>query len=67
MGWFFHPLSGNGYQFWSGIGSDLSEVTLFGALMTAYYHHNCHVKGCLRWGKHKVDGSPYCSKHKEIK
>lgn len=63
--WLFHPLSGNGYQFWSGIGSDFSELPLLGAIALAYFHHNCHVKGCPRWGKHKVNGSPYCAKHKD--
>lgn len=51
------------YLFWSGIFGDL---TIFAAVLAHYFKHNCHVKGCLRLGKHTVDGSPYCSKHKII-
>lgn len=40
------PLHGNGYQFWSGIGSDFGEVFLVGAAWTLIRKHNCHVKGC---------------------
>lgn len=61
----FHPLTGNGYQFWSGIGSDFSEVTILAGLAGLYYKHNCHVKKCPRIGKHIIKGSPYCTKHLE--
>lgn len=47
-----HPYVGNGYQFWSGIGSDIGEVSLIGALMMVYRHHNCAAPRCLRIGKH---------------
>lgn len=52
--------SGSLYLFWSGFFGD---VTIFAALFGLYFHHNCRVKGCLRWGKHKVGGSSYCTKH----
>jgi len=46
-GWFYtyfvHILSGNGYQFWSGIGSDLGEVTLLGIVLVWWRSHNCHA------------------------
>lgn len=56
------------YNFWSGFGSDLGEVTLVAAIITpvivTYRHANCHVKGCPRIGK-PVSGTPYraCHKH----
>lgn len=58
-------LSGPFYGFWSGVGSDFSELAIVGAVIAAYRHHNCHVKGCLWLGKHKVDGTPFvvCAKH----
>lgn len=57
--------SGNQYGFWSGFGSDLGELTIIGALLAGYKHHNCAVKGCPRFGTHKVDGTKYktCHKH----
>lgn len=61
----FHPLSGAGYQFWSGIGSDLSELTLLGLFFGAWRHLNCHAPGCLRLGKHPTADGQYklCRKH----
>lgn len=60
--------SGPGYGFFSGIGSDLGEVTLVGALAVMYRHHTCHVdspKSCWRPGRHHVEGTPYkvCKRH----
>jgi hypothetical protein len=54
--------SGAWYLFWSGIFGD---VAIFAAAVGLYRSHNCHVKGCLRIGKHKVDGTPYtvCGSH----
>ena len=53
-----HPLQGNGYQSWSGIISDVSEVTLPIGVVAFYIQHTC--KGhwwCWRWAHHKVDGT----------
>lgn len=62
--WLWHPLEGPGYQFWSGIASDLGEVTLVGAVVALAKHHNCHHKGCLLPGhRHPVHGWPACKKH----
>lgn len=44
LDWFC--LAGRGYQFWSGIGSDFSEVTLIAGIYVLIRRHNCHVKGC---------------------
>lgn len=53
-----HPLSGNGYQWYSGIGSDFGELTLITGLMVAFWrtrkHLECHVespKPCHRIGR----------------
>jgi hypothetical protein len=58
-------LSGYGYGFWSGIGSDLGEFALIGAVVALYRKHNCHVKGCWRLSRHPVEGTPWvtCRKH----
>lgn len=50
------------YNFWSGFGSDLGEVTLVGAIVAAARHKNCHVKGCWRLG-HPHEGVVRCRKH----
>lgn len=57
-------LSGPWYGFWSGIGSDLGEVTLLGALVMYARHHNCHATGCWRLG-HPHEGVVHCRKHRE--
>jgi hypothetical protein len=56
--------SGPYYGFWSGFGSDLGEATIFVAIVAAWRHHNCHVKGCPRIGR-PVPGTPYvaCPRH----
>ncbi len=51
--------------FWGGIGSCLSEFAILGLVWRKV---NCHAKGCLRVGLHKVDGTPYitCKKHHPV-
>ena len=44
----FDPLHSDGYNFWSGIGSDFGEVTILIAVLAWWKHHNCQVKGCWR-------------------
>ncbi len=53
------------YNFWSGFGSDISELLILGGIIQLYRKHNCHVKGCWRVGKYPVEGTPYivCKKH----
>lgn len=47
-GYFFHPLHGTGYQFWSGIAG--SFLTSIPGWLVAFFlfirARNCHVKGC---------------------
>jgi len=63
--WLFHPLGGLGYQFWSGIGSDFSEVAILSGFYLLLRKHNCHVKGCWRmqWHEHPDNGHPVCKHH----
>jgi hypothetical protein len=60
IGW-LDPLSGLGYQFWSGIGSGspiLAGVAVF------LRHHNCSTKGCWRPGHYNpVTHTLACRRH----
>jgi hypothetical protein len=73
-GWLAHPLgscTGNaslvvrckGYNFWSGIGSDLGEVTLLTAVLATYWHHTCHVSRCWRLGRFDHGHLKLCAHH----
>jgi hypothetical protein len=57
--------SGHAYLFWSGVGSDITEVAIVGGLISVYRRHSCHVDSCWRIGKHAVADSPFvvCRKH----
>lgn len=74
--WLLHPLGycvGNqkmiiackGYNFWSGIISDLGEVTLIGGALAMLKHLNCDAPRCFRYGPHRTaDGHhKLCRKH----
>jgi len=63
-----HPLGGLGYQFWSGIGSDIGEITIIGALFAVWSNHNCHIHRCWRLSWHpskKYGGHIVCRHHHE--
>lgn len=45
-------LSGPQYGFWSGVGSDISELAIFGALAAHVRSVNCEVHGCWRLARH---------------
>lgn len=65
---YLHPLGGTGYQFWSGIGSDIGEITLIGALIAVWSKHNCHIHRCWRLSWHpsqKYGGHIVCRHHHE--
>lgn len=57
------------YNFWSGIGSDLGEITLVTAVLTilvgAYRKVNCNDPDCWRIGKHPTEGGTFhfCHHH----
>lgn len=60
-----HPISQTGTNLYGGIGSDLTEITIIGAIVAAYQHRQCHVTGChrLSWHPHPEHGHPVCKKH----
>jgi len=58
--------------FFAGFGSDFGEYTVAAAVAghaIAYWRkHRCHGerrpgKKCRRYGRHVVDGSPFCDRH----
>jgi hypothetical protein len=53
-------LSGPFYGYWSGSGGTLEayarDIILISLL---WYHANCHARGCWRWGRYQVEGTPY--------
>lgn len=55
-------VSGRWYAFWSGVGGDLAFIA---APLVVLRRHNCHVKWCLRIGRHPVAGTMYtvCRRH----
>lgn len=56
-----NPLYGSGYQFWSGIGSDVFLAT---GIAAAARHLNCDKRGCWRLGhRHPDHGRPTCRRH----
>lgn len=68
--WLAHVLglddaSGAAYLWWSGIGADLSEFALVGALLAHLRRFNCHVHGCPRLARHPVTGTGFvvCRRH----
>jgi hypothetical protein len=70
VSWLLHVLgvddvSGRWYAFWSGAGSDISELAIVGALLAIVRKHTCHVGRCWRIGRAPVDGTPWhvCWRH----
>lgn len=56
--------AGHAYSFWSGIGSDLGEITIIGGLLMVLRKHNCEVHGCWRLGRHQTGaGHHVCRGH----
>lgn len=51
------------YNFWSGFGSDLGEITIVGGLVAMYRQHECHQDGCHRVGKFPFEQYKLCRKH----
>jgi hypothetical protein len=57
--------NGNWYALWSGIGSDLGELTI---VLVVWRKVNCHAKHCWRIGLHHVDRTHYvtCARHHPV-
>jgi len=56
------------YNLWSGIVSDISELTLIATVATGitifWRKHNCHEHRCWRLSWHPdSDGHPVCKRH----
>lgn len=56
-----NPFRGDGYQFWSGIGSDAGEATI---VLVLIHHINCSEKGCWRIGH--PGRNHLCHRHHQI-
>jgi hypothetical protein len=54
------------YQLESGFVPALTVLTLLSAVGSLYHLHNCHQDGCWRFGKHRVNGTPYCQHHHHL-
>jgi hypothetical protein len=52
-----------GYNFWSGIGADIGEITLIVSVISAVLwfrrHYQCHEETCSKIGVHHVRGTPF--------
>lgn len=53
------------YQLLSGLVPALTVLGLATFIAGAWRHVDCHYDGCWRIGKHKVNGTPFCSRHHE--
>lgn len=55
-------VSGRWYAFWSGFAGDIG---LIGAAYALLRKHNCHVKHCVRVGRHQIAGTDWvvCRRH----
>jgi hypothetical protein len=62
--WLWHPLQSVGYQFWSGLGSDISEITIIAGALAILKHLNCDSPRCFRYGPHRTaDGHHKLCRH----
>lgn len=42
------------YNFWSGFGSDLEEITIVAGIVAVFKKHNCQIGWCWRIGHHRI-------------
>lgn len=55
------------YDFVSGVGPMFLTAIGMTTIITGLWHGlNCHQEGCWRIGKHKVNGTPWCSRHQHL-
>ncbi|MHB1954996.1 MAG: hypothetical protein ACYCOU_14765 [Sulfobacillus sp.] len=56
--------TGQNYALYSGFLPVLITSLGLSTIVTGLWHGlNCHEPGCWRIGKHKVNGTPWCSVH----
>jgi hypothetical protein len=62
--WLWHELVTK-QPAWISNLSNLTSITVFGALVGMYKKFNCSQHGCWRVGHHKVEGTTYrtCGRH----
>lgn len=71
--WLYHffGIAGTGpyYAFWSGLGSDIGELTIFAGMVALIRKHQCHERWCWRYGHYRADelGMMKCRKHMDKK
>lgn len=64
LGW--DGQTSDNYAAWSGSVPALFTLVGLSTIVTGLWTHvNCHEPGCVRIGKHKVDGTPWCTVHHE--
>jgi hypothetical protein len=52
------------YAAWSSSVPAIFTLLGMSTLITGLWHGvNCHEPGCLRWGRHKISGTPWCNVH----
>jgi hypothetical protein len=53
----------NWYNFWSGFGSDIGEVTIIVGLVAWWKQGECHVDKCHKRGKYPFQHFKLCRVH----
>lgn len=61
--WPVPPGTGWPYQLESGFLPALTVLSLATLVTGAWHLHNCHSGRCWRLGKHRINGTPWCTRH----
>jgi hypothetical protein len=58
--------SSDNYAAWSGSVPALFTLVGLSTIISGIWHGlNCHEQGCWRYGRHRVNGSPWCNHHQD--
>jgi hypothetical protein len=64
LGW--DGQTSDNYAAWSGSVPAVFTLVGLSTIISGIWHGlNCHEPGCWRYGRHKVDGTPWCNVHHE--
>lgn len=64
LGW--DGQTSDNYAAWSGSVPALIALGGYGSLVASVLHQvNCHEKGCLRIGRHRIGSGVWCQRHHE--